>query len=116
MSVSNANFKVLFPEFENESDARLNLVKGFAENGINRSVFDTKADQATYLLMGHYLTLFNRRGAAGSVTQEKVGDLSVSYGKVDSKTQSELAQTSYGALLIQLMNTLTITPRVIGCE
>lgn len=112
MSVDAANFKKAFPEFADVPNVRLTIFSGMAERNVNRSVWEEKADDAEMLLTAHFLTLADRQGAGGAVTQERVGDLSVSYG-TSKGNQDELNSTSYGQMFLMMMKTLAITPRVI---
>jgi len=111
VAVDLSQFKKMFPEFADIPNPRLTLFSEFAAENINRSVFAERADRAESLLMAHFLTLANRDGAGGPVTQERVGDLSTSYGQMGDKNQL-LSTTSYGQMFLTIMKSLSITPRV----
>jgi hypothetical protein len=52
-------------------------------------------------------------GSGGPITQEKVGDLSRSYGTYDLSGSEELGQTSYGREFLRVRKTLIISPWVV---
>lgn len=116
MAVTPQDLKKIAPELESETAARLQFFIDFAIQSVNSSVFGDKSDKAVTLLAAHFLTLSNRGGAGGSVTSEKVGDLSRSYSAPSGKIgESELATTAYGQMFLTLLKSLSISPRVVGC-
>lgn len=91
-------FRLLVPEFAGVSDGTVNSWLAMAGNLIDVSCLDTeRAAMATALYAAHMLALSQRGGAftSGSVTSEKEGDLSRSYGAVAGH-DTWLGQTSYG--------------------
>ena len=91
-------FRLLAPEFAGVDDVTVGSWITMAGNVIDVSCLDTeRAAMATALYAAHMLALSQRGGAftSGSVTMEKEGDLSRSYGKVNGG-DTWLGQTSYG--------------------
>lgn len=101
-----------FPEFENETTQRISFFIAMAENRTNPDFFKTKYDDAVTLLTCHLLTLANRGGIGGSVTSEKVGDLSRGYSAPQG---TSLGSTSYGQLFDELSRRCRPIPFVTGC-
>jgi len=79
MAVTYASFKIRFPELSETSENYYNAAYVAANSLIDPSNFGSKADEATNLLVAHYVTLAKRGGASGTITSEKVGDLMRSY-------------------------------------
>lgn len=116
MAVSATDIKKFAPELESEPNSRIQFFIDFALLSVNASVFGDKTDKAVALLTAHFMTLSNRGGSGGSVTSEKVGDLSRSYSAPSGKvSESELATTAYGQMFLTLLKSLSISPRVVGC-
>lgn len=116
MSVTAQDLKKLAPELETETTSRLQFFIDFAVMNVNTSYFGDKTDKAVTLLAAHFLSMANRGGAGGSVTSEKVGDLSTSYSAPSGKvSESELATTAYGQMFLTILKSLSISPRVVGC-
>lgn len=87
----------------------LDLAKTF----VFENKWGVKYKPAVCLLTAHFLTLQLRlAGSAGPITQEAVGELSISYGAVSDKAD-ELQATTYGTIYLQYRKTLTITPLVV---
>ena len=115
MSTSPSQLKKMFPEFANETNPRVQFFIDMATRRVNPNVFGDKADDAICLLSAHLLTLGNRSGQGGSVTNEKVGDLSRGYsGGSDSKGKH--GSTSYGEMYDDLLRSCRTGPRVLGCR
>lgn len=116
MSVTAASIKALFPEFAAESDPRVDLFIGFAQNSISALVWGTLTDQATSYLTAHLLARANAGGAGGGpVTSEKVGDLARGYGQLGGKTADsigELGLSSYGIEYARLRRQIPVTPMI----
>ena len=117
MSTSPSELKKMFPEFANETNPRINFFIGMAERRVNKTVFGDKADDAVCLMTAHLLTLGSRGGQGGTVTSEKVGDLSRSYSSASKGDDSNsLDSTSYGQMFNDLMQSCRQGPRVLGCQ
>ena len=85
------------------------------------TVYGDCRNLAVALMMLHYMTLDDSRGATpgsgsstGSVKSEKEGDLAKSYGATSSSVSDkypDLSQTIYGLELIELRNRKIFNPR-----
>lgn len=116
MAVTAQDVKKLAPELESETAPRLQFFIDFAVKKVNPSYFKDETDTAVILLAAHFVTMANRGGAGGSITSEKVGDLSRGYGAPSGKlSESELATTAYGQMFWTILKSLAISPRVVGC-
>lgn len=109
--VTAAQVKEFAPEMDAQSDTRVELFIEYAENWVDEGQWGRKYVQAIILMTCHLLTIAGRTGSSGSVTAEKVGDLSVSYGATDPA--DGLSVTSYGQLFQQLKRTIKKTPLVV---
>ena len=114
MAVTPQNVKDVAQELASETDARLNLFIGFAENSVNRDYFKTNADLAVILMAAHMLTVANAKGksSGGNIKSESVGQMSRSYGdvKTSSSDDGNLDASSYGRWFRQLRNQYVRTP------
>lgn len=107
---------VLAPELATETTGRLDQFLEWASLRVNRRAFGSKADLATILLAAHMLTRFSADAgpaSPGAVVQEKVGDLSTSYSKLELTGNEELATSSYGAQFAQMKRSIMTTPLVV---
>lgn len=111
MAVTNASVIIVAPEFANEDTARIDKFIQYAMLYIKSEVFGERYDFAIELMTAHLLTMSNRRGQAGAVTQKRVGDMSVSYAGGDSSDEA-LASTSYGNEYLRLRRINLVTPMV----
>lgn len=109
--VTAAQVKEFAPEMGAQTDARVDLFIGYAGNWVDEGQWGRKYTQAIILMTCHLLTMAGRNGSGGSVTAEKVGDLSVSYGQ--GNPDDGLSVTSYGQLFQQLKRTIKKTPLVV---
>jgi hypothetical protein len=107
MTVNKDYIVALFPEFANEGEDRINALLPVISMQVNANVFGVKTDYATALLLCHTLkispTVGGASGSGGPVTQERIGDLSRSYGQVDSSAgYGAYGNSPYGILFAQL--------------
>lgn len=114
MTVVAQDIRDTFSEFAGSSDALINRWLAQAERRINATQWGTKADDATLWLTAHLLKIecMIRSGgtpAAGAVSQQKVGDLSVSYAVPAKLGNSFLAATAYGQQYLQLRDEMFVT-------
>lgn len=116
MAVEPKTMKDIFPEFANEANKRLQFFIDMATRRVNENVFDDKTEDAILFMAAHLLTLSNRRGKSGSVTSEKVGDLSRSYSSGSGQDSNSLKSTSYGQMFEDLMRACRKLPMVLGCR
>lgn len=83
-------------EFAQETEGRIDDLNNTAELVINEDVFGDLTRYARMLYIAHLLKLSDMQGS-GSVTAEKVGDLSRSFAAPSD--QDIMSMTSYGVEL-----------------
>lgn len=106
----------LAPELSSEKTSRVDFFIEQAKLSVNSDVFGTKADLAVGLLAAHMLTVSNRSGAAGAITEEKVGEVSVKFdvgGSKDDRNE-DLRSTGYGLQFLRLRRSIVRTPMLAG--
>lgn len=117
MAVIPQNVKDIAPELSSQTDDRLNLFIGFAENSVNRTYFKDNADLAVALMAAHLLTVSNSGGAghAGNVTGVSTGQMNKQFGAVSSSDSesSLLDATAYGRWFKQLRSQYVRTPILV---
>ena len=110
MAVDQTYVNYIAPEFSGESNTRVVFVIGLATLFINQSFWPAdQVDFAIALLTAHILKTGNMKGAIG-LGGRKAGDLAENYRGMDIKRS--LQATGYGLLLLELINTLPISPQV----
>jgi hypothetical protein len=114
MAISVADFKIFFPEFATESDARIEVFLNAAELRVSEKVFKSSYALVIFYLAAHMLSVAKNseagggfgQGTKGSISAEKVGDLSISYGSNPNNpsvgASAEIASTIYGRAYLQL--------------
>lgn len=106
--------KDIAPELALESDTRIELFIDIVKLRNDADVWGDKYNYACALDACHELTMANRNGSGGSVTSEKVGDVSVSYGGYQSgKNQIPYDLTAYGQMYLNLRKTILVTPIIV---
>lgn len=96
-----AEFKIIFEEFSDVADARLDYYLAQAKLQVSEIEFDTVYTHAVYLRLAHSLTLMNPDTAGlGSLSSEKAGDVQYSYAAISG--DELLGQTKYGQEFIEL--------------
>jgi hypothetical protein len=112
MAITSSDIKALGTEFSGLSDSMIETYIGIAQCLISEDAWGCCYSQALSLMTAHLVTLGARAGVGGPVTSERVGDLSRSYGTLNSGTGdiNELAQTSYGTMLSMLRRAQFRTP------
>lgn len=118
MSVTPATFKVLFPEFVAQTDARVQLFLDQASRRISTTSFGTLYDDAQSYLAAHLIAVSARAsgmtlsGASGPVTSETVGPLSKSYASNYGATTGadNYDATPYGQEYQRLLSLCFLTP------
>lgn len=100
------------PETDCVPEERRNVILALAEDQTGQA-FGSARNHAVALLAAHMLTIGNRAGNAGAVSQAKEGDLSLSYA-VNQYTDDALDGTSYGQELKRLRKTYIFGPRMSG--
>jgi hypothetical protein len=70
-------------------------------------------DHAVALLAAHTLTVAQRGGASGAVSQMSEGSLSVGFGSVDPMGTDQFHTTAYGAELVRLRRSYIMTARTV---
>lgn len=113
ITIETSDVLMYAPELSNENASTFEVYIDLAKSFVFENKWERKYKQAVCLLTAHFLTLKNRAsGGSGPITQESVGELSVSYGAVSDKA-NELLTTNYGTMYFQLRKTLKITPLVV---
>jgi hypothetical protein len=105
-------FKIIAPEFANISNTTLNTFEELAILYIQEDLWGSKASHGIALLVAHFLTLSNRKGQGGAITEQKVGDLARSFSHGDTK--DALDYTSYGQQFKAIRKTLQISPIMVA--
>lgn len=110
------------PEFASTAEESIELFIEQARIFVNESVWGEKKGKAGIIYMACHMMKEMGLGSggisdgAGAVTQEKVGDLSKSYGDLGNGSRNEtdkiLMTTKYGKMFLLLKKTLVITPMV----
>lgn len=115
-----ADFKIRFPEFAAEDDARIELFIADSVTIINEVYWGTKYDLGLYYLTAHYLTLANKTatgaaGSTGTIASRAVDGVSISYVNTisDNENDAYYASTSYGQRYLALRKTLGVAACVI---
>lgn len=92
------------PELDPQSQQVVDLL-GLAELEVGVSLCPDLRPYIVAYLTAHNVTMSNRSGNAGIVTDVKEGQLSVSYdsGQAENKSISVYAQTTYGQKYLQLI-------------
>ena len=100
-----------FPEFAQETEARIDVFLADALNDISPTEFGSDADNAQMLLAAHLLcTVGNVDGSAavepGVVKKEKVGDVATEWAvaspSASSSEDESLKTTSYGREFLRI--------------
>jgi len=118
MAVTAQDVRDTFSAFASCSDQLIERFLAQAERRVNRTQWGEKADDATLWLTAHLLEIECqlRSGgdvAAGPVSMEKVGDLTVSYKIPEAASNSFMASTAYGRYYLELKTGIWPT-RVLG--
>lgn len=117
MSITLADFRTRFPEFDTVADERVELFIEDAELTLNESHWGAKYNLGLYYLTAHLLAVGGRTstssGAAGafsSVASRAVDGTSISYNQpaIDRLGDSFYMQTAYGQRYINLRDSLRI--------
>ncbi len=99
------------PEYISFSDTtRFNVLKGIAEGFVDETLFVGKVDYAVTLMIAHMLKIGERAGSGGSVESEKVDKLKREYTPTATKSDQELAATSYGQEYLRCRKSVIIKP------
>jgi hypothetical protein len=117
-----ANVAPEFAALVESSDETVEIFIDHAKNFVNESVWGEKKGKLGVIYMACHLMKEMGHGeggvsdGAGAVTQERVGDLSKSYGDVSSSLKSDseklLATTKYGKMFLMTRKTCVFTPMV----
>jgi hypothetical protein len=121
--VDAAYIQMLFPEFSAVDPSRISAFIGIAQTSLSANVWGTAYDAGLAYLTAHLLKKSGPGGGvqggsstAGAITQERVGELSRSYGTVDlgptSAADALLTTTSYGVEYLRLRRLIPTTPMV----
>lgn len=108
------DFKLRFTEFASTADARVQLFLDDAALTVDATAWGARYDLGLCYLAAHLLTIAARggAGAAGALTQVKVGDLSRNYAQTTG-ISGPYATTSYGVEFLRLQKTILRSPSVL---
>lgn len=106
-------FRAIAKEFESRDQTEVEIFLEIASTFVGPTVWGEKYNTGLAYMAAHLMSVSARAGAAGSVTSEHVGSVSVSYS-APSATDDSLATTSYGATFKSLRRLLVMTP-VVRC-
>lgn len=113
MAIDRASLLKIAPEFEEADKNQVNVFLDIAKTVINEAVFGNKYEYAVLLMAAHFLTLTPVAGDGGPISQQKVGNISVTYADVTIKNNEELSQTPYGVMYLTLRRTILVTPLIV---
>lgn len=120
MSIDPASFKIRFPEFDSESDTRIQMFIDDSVVILNPAYWGEKYDLGLYYLTAHILTLANKTAAgsntlSGPVSGRSVDGSSVSYATFTPGDESDqyYMSTAYGQRYLALRKTLGVPACVI---
>jgi hypothetical protein len=123
MSVTPSTFKVRFPEFASEADARIQIFLDDAVVILNETYWGTKYDLGVAYHAAHALFMANQTASGGSgvfgpVSNRTVDGTSVSYavpqqGSNDTDSDAYYNLTSYGQKYLSFRKTLGVPAHVI---
>ena len=100
-----AEFKIRFPEFNSESDPRIQMFLDDASLNIDSSIWGNKAELGQLYLAAHYLYEANKpSGAVGILTSRSVDGFSESYTARTIDTDFEM--NKYGIRYLQYRKSL----------
>jgi len=118
--ITPASFKIRFPEFDSQDDAR---VQSFIDDSVlilNEAFWGAKYDLGLNYLTAHYLVLSDKSsagnaGSNGQVASRAVDGTSVSYNTAPLGSQADAyyASTSYGQRYLTLRKNLGVPAYVI---
>ena len=97
-------------------DSRLTGMIELAETRLSSDTYGDNYNEAVALLVLHNYAVNDRGGSGGSITSEKEGQLSRSFGAAASS--GALDATSWGQELTRLTRSITFNPRtrmMTGC-
>jgi hypothetical protein len=106
-------FRIIAPEFKDRSSTDIEAALGIAECWLGESVWGSKYEVGLAYMAAHLLSMSDREGAGGPLTQESVGGVSASYGTTGPSDEL-LTDTAYGRLFVSLRQTLATGPLVAG--
>lgn len=109
------DIKSVAPELASETNETIQIFLNMALLRVDAKVWGLYRDMGVIFLVAHLLTLKKRRGAAGQVTEQKVGDVLVQYADMTVGKHMDMSyiQTVYGIEYVQLRDLVVITPMVI---
>jgi hypothetical protein len=115
VAITVADIRTQLPEFSSLTDAQIQLALDKANRRINTTAWGVKADDGLVCLTGHLLarSATEGQGAAGPISSESVGQVSVSYAISDSFKESDLGSTSYGRCFLELRK--EVFPTRLAC-
>ena len=110
-------FRTIFPEFDLQSDARVQYYMDLAIAQVGKNAFGDCYAQAVYLVTAHNITMMDpSRSVSGTKASEKVGDLAISYDTSSGKGMDAMFnQTQYGKQFLQLRNSKVVFPMIVDC-
>ena len=91
----------LSDEFKGTKKKILNCLYDLVDPDVNDSVWGVKAEEAKHLLLLHKLKLKKRKGEAGPLERQKVGQLEREFA-VNRESVTSLSSTSYGLEYLRL--------------
>lgn len=101
------------PEFESEDSARITRFIAMAATRVSETAFGKQYNLALRYLTAHLLKMRKLKGASGSVTSEKVGDLARSYQPSSSEAgDGSLSLTGYGREYLEIRKSILVAPLV----
>jgi len=104
------NVLAIAAELDNISPDAWTLILSDVANEISSSIYGSKQERAQRYLAAHYLTLIaaSSKQAAGLVSAESAGQVSVSYAQVNYRDRNRYDETSYGQIFNQIRRSCVI--------
>lgn len=108
MALDKPLFDAIAPEFKKVSGSVLNVLTLQAEIQVKPDQWGSRENLGKAYLVAHMLKLAQRKGSGGSITSQKVGDLSRNFNPGEIKDSYD--QTSYGKEYKRIRRQLLISP------
>lgn len=104
------------PQFDSIDTGRRDRLIGYAENQVDITVFEDDYELAVAYLVAHMLTLYERMGNSGALTNRREGDLQIGYTVPTAPKNENFSQTSYGLEFMRLRSMHILPVRVANAE
>jgi hypothetical protein len=102
----------IYAEYTADDNDRLTPLIELAEPYLNlvEEAYEPVRDQGLAFLVLHWITLLDRGGASGVVTEEKEGDLSRKYALPVGVVHTDYSSTSWGIEFVGIRRKIALLP------